>query len=61
MSGDNKLTTAESTDNYSAHNEHISIGIESEYSKEDNQSFITIDDDEESKGNNQEDTNDGFE
>ena len=61
LSGDNKLTTSESTDNYSANNENISTGIESEYSKEDNNFFIAIDDDEESKENNQEETNDEFE
>ena len=45
LSVDDKLTRAESTNNNSVHNESISIGIESEYSKEDNKSFITIDDD----------------
>ena len=60
MSRDDYLTMADSTDNYSAHNENISIGIESEYSREDNQSFRTIDD-EESKESNQEDIKDEFE
>ena len=61
LSGDDKLTMAESPDNYSAHNENISIRIEIEYSREDNQSFRTIYDDEESKESNQEDMNDDFE
>ena len=60
FSGDYYLTTTEATDKYSAHNENISIGIESEYSSKDNHSFRTRDDDEESHKNNKEDLNDEF-